>query len=146
RDSTTNCSLLIRLNALRTLHAFPSLSSSSRPSPARTPVSISRPGSAVGSSRAPPRAPSGLDFPSLQPSANESEKRARMRAALAKPVGRTIMDDGEQGGGIWNGSGAGGSGSVTPEGEEAGGAGRKKGKGKKKVVLMSNGLISSQTT
>lgn len=127
--------------------AFPSLGSSSRPSPARTPVSISRPSSAVGSSRAPPRAPSGLDFPSLQPSATESEKRARMRAALAKPVGRTIVDDGEQGGGIWNGSGAGGSGSVTPDNEEVGGAARgKKGKGKKKVVLMSNGLISSQTT
>ncbi|GEM11881.1 zinc finger protein [Rhodotorula toruloides] len=125
---------------------FPSLSSSSRPSPAQTPVSISRPGSSAGSSRAPPRAPSGFDFPSLQPSSTESDKRARMRAALAKPVGRTIVDDGEQGGGIWNGSGAGGSGAVTPEGDEAGGTGRRKGKGKKKVVLMSNGLMSSQTT
>ncbi|GAA5880078.1 hypothetical protein JCM8547_003544 [Rhodosporidiobolus lusitaniae] len=135
--------------------AFPSLSSSSRPSSmpisaAHSPDSFSRPSSAASArsaagslkiNRAPPRAASGLEFPSLPKLSPAEDKRARMKAAMAKPVGRTVLDSGPVPGG-----------SVSPpteEGEETGGlgggnggGGKKKGKGRQKVLLMSSGLAS----
>ncbi|POY72987.1 hypothetical protein BMF94_3973 [Rhodotorula taiwanensis] len=137
--------------------AFPSLgaaSSSSATAPATrsgsgTPVSISRPGSASafgGSSRAAaaPRGANGLDFPSLQLSTTEADRRARMRAALAKPAARTVMDDSEADGGIWNGSGGvgGENGFASGSSAAAAAAAKKKGKGRQKTVLMSGGLAS----
>ncbi|GAA5842202.1 hypothetical protein JCM11251_000127 [Rhodosporidiobolus azoricus] len=132
--------------------AFPSLSAaSSRPastSPAYTPVSISRPSSSAsarvgaGAVRVAPRGASGLDFPSLPASSAADDKRARMRAALAKPAGRTVAD---------SGSGGWGAGQPSPPADEdleeqwggLGGAKKGKGKAKKgKVVLMSSGLAS----
>ncbi|BGP21047.1 hypothetical protein JCM10213_007564 [Rhodosporidiobolus nylandii] len=132
--------------------AFPSLSSSAAPSrpassAAYTPVSISRPSSsasaraAAGSVRIAPRAASGLEFPSLPKASAADERRARMKAALAKPVGRTVVDEGPSPGASnsWN---AGGAGEANPyEQAMEGGAGRKK-KGKGKVLLMSSGLAS----
>ncbi|GAA5988674.1 hypothetical protein JCM10908_003670 [Rhodotorula pacifica] len=131
-------------SAFPTLGAVASSSSASAPISrvgSVAPSSVNRPASAFAASRAPPRAANGLEFPSLPASTSEADRRARMRAALAKPAGRTVMDDAEADGGIWNGSGS------VAAGEEYGvagssAAGKKKGKGRQKVVLMSGGLAS----
>ncbi|GAA5921847.1 hypothetical protein JCM1841_005564 [Sporobolomyces salmonicolor] len=117
-------------------NSYPSL----RPA-APVSVSVSRPASAASSSARPPRPANGLEFPSLPTSTSGSDARARMRAALAKPAGRSIVDEGgtppgERDGGIW---GAGGGSEEGAE-DQAQGAQRKKGKGRQKVVLMSSGL------
>lgn len=108
--------------------------------------SVNRPASAyAGSSRGAvsiPRAPNGLEFPSLPASNSEADRRARMRAALAKPAGRTVIDDGEADGGIWNGTGSVGGDAGGSSSGANGGGGKKKGKGRQKVVLMSGGLAS----
>ncbi|GAA6009366.1 hypothetical protein JCM10207_003750 [Rhodosporidiobolus poonsookiae] len=131
-------------------NAFPALASSSssaRPSPAHTPLSISRPSSSLagtsarsgaGAVRIPPRAASGLEFPSLPTTSAGGDKRARMRAALAKPVGRTVADPGVD---AWAGGSSGETSPATEEPVQQGG-GKKKGKGRQKVVLMSSGLAS----
>ncbi|GAA6025087.1 hypothetical protein JCM11491_004775 [Sporobolomyces phaffii] len=132
-----------------TTSSFPTLTPASapvtrQPSPASFPsLGGARPASssssvtATNTRRAPPRATSGLEFPSLPTSSAASEARARMRAALQKPgMSRTITDEG-----------------ITPPGEReawafnegvdgAGGQSKKKGKGRQKVVLMSGGLAS----
>lgn len=138
-------------SAFPTLGAVASSSSSSSAPISRVgsvapPSSVNRPASAfAGSSRGAvsiPRAPNGLEFPSLSASNSEADRRARMRAALAKPAGRTVIDDGEADGGIWNGTGSvGGEGDGSSSGANGGG-GKKKGKGRQKVVLMSGGLAS----
>ncbi|GAA6030555.1 hypothetical protein JCM8097_006203 [Rhodosporidiobolus ruineniae] len=144
---------------------FPSLSASSsaassRPSsvsPAYTPVSSSRPSSSLSAragagaiNRNPPRTTSGLEFPGL-PSGSSStsgagggfsmaDSRARMKAAMQKPVGRTVLDQG----GSWSPPPVGGNpleAAVGGAGDAQGG-GKKKGKGRQKVVLMSSGLAS----
>ncbi|GJN94621.1 hypothetical protein Rhopal_007704-T1 [Rhodotorula paludigena] len=108
----------------------------SRPA-STTPHSISRPASSSSTSRAAaPRAPNGLDFPSLPASASEADKRARMRAALSKPAARTVLDDAD----AWGGASGSGAGSGAAEDGSAGG--KKKGKGRQKVVLLSSGLAS----
>ena len=139
-------------SAFPTLGAVVSSSSSSSAPISRVgsvapPSSVNRPASAfAGSSRGAvsiPRAPNGLEFPSLPASNSEADRRARMRAALAKPAGRTVLDDGEADGGIWNGTGSvGGEGDGSSSGANGGGGGKKKGKGRQKVVLMSGGLAS----
>ncbi|GAA5912473.1 E3 ubiquitin-protein ligase HEL2 [Sporobolomyces salmoneus] len=118
--------------------SFPTLSGLSSSRPSVSPSSSSSKVVVSGSRKAPPpRASSGLDFPSLPTSSAASEARARMRAALQKPgMARTITDEGvtppgERGEEAW----AFGAGS-----NDAGGQGKKKGKGRQKVVLMSGGL------
>ncbi|GAA5949159.1 hypothetical protein JCM3765_003309 [Sporobolomyces pararoseus] len=135
-----------------TTSSFPSLAPASapvsrQPSPSSFPSlggGVSRPASTSSSTvaktasrQAPPRASSGLEFPSLPTSSAATEARARMRAALQKPgMSRTITDEG-----------------ITPPGEREawsfgegnggnGAQGKKKGKGRQKVVLMSGGLAS----
>lgn len=139
-------------SAFPTLGAVASASSSggsasapvSRP-PSVPPSYVSRSASVFGASsssaRAPPRAANGLEFPSLPASTSEADRRARMRAALAKPAGRTVLDDGEADGGIWNGGG-GDNGASDAAAAGAAAGGRKKGKGRQKIVLMSGGLAS----
>ncbi|GAA6063910.1 hypothetical protein JCM10212_003016 [Sporobolomyces blumeae] len=130
----------------------PSSSSVSSPSTTASRVASS---SSLNRKAAPPRASSGLEFPSLPSSSAAADARARMRAALQKPgqLGRTITDEGttppgerdawgtgdgdvgdREGG--WGGGAAGGGG--------GGAAARKKGKGRQKVVLMSGGLASGR--
>ena len=76
------------------------------------------------------------EFPSLPSSTAEAERRARMKIALAKPVGAEV-DPSRWGGGA---SGA-NSRSASPEGELVGLAQAQGGKKKqKKVLLMSHGI------
>ncbi|GAA5886958.1 hypothetical protein JCM6882_009398 [Rhodosporidiobolus microsporus] len=142
--------------------AFPSLSSSAAPSrpastsPAYTPVSLSRPSSSASISArsgagavrvaSAPRGATGLDFPSLPTSSAADDKRARMKAALAKPVGRQVPVAGGSSGG-WNGQASPpateGGGDLEEQWGGMGGGKKGKGKGKKgKVLLMSSGLAS----
>ncbi|GAA5935594.1 E3 ubiquitin-protein ligase HEL2 [Sporobolomyces koalae] len=132
--------------------SFPSLTSASapvtrQPSPSSFPsLGPSRPAASSSSSssvrQAPPRASSGLEFPSLPSSSAASDARARMRAALQKPgMSRTITDEGITPPGereAWAFSGPGVNGSESAQN-------KKKGKGRQKVVLLSGGLASGRS-
>ena len=87
------------------------------------------------------------EFPGLPTSTGESDKRARMRAALGR-AGATVADSppalgGSAGPSIWGGSGSGDSSEAGRSGSGATGAraggGRKKKQGK--VLLLSQGGI-----
>ncbi|KAM0787208.1 hypothetical protein ACM66B_006447 [Microbotryomycetes sp. NB124-2] len=129
--------------------------SASAPKPASLATKTSRPGGG-GGGNALPSVRSGFDFPALPTSAVESEKRARIRAALGKP-NRTIVDDlspgaqyshGATGSGIdnqndysWGTSSASQQQQQTGAGVgDEGGPKGKKGK-KGKVLLMSHGSM-----
>lgn len=152
--------------------AFPSLGggASRAPSAAHTPVSISRPSSvastpfsahARGSVRSfqssAPKGATGLDFPSLATAAGPSSAafgsnsmlsaRERMKAAMLKPVQRTVSDDTVAGpSGSFGGQQLSREDFESSDASSGGGAGGKKGgkkgKGKGKILLMSSGLAS----
>lgn len=109
----------------------------SAPLPAPTPVAArpqptSTPGRAID--RTAPNVVKRAEFPSLPSSSAEADRRARMKAALSKPVG--AEPDASRWGGASGTSTRSGSPELDPV-PQAQGGGKKK---QKKVLLMSHGI------